>query len=143
MEIIRQAIKYGVVGVGNTLLTLLIIWIMTKWMGCSEALSNFVGYAVGFVNSYLWNRQWTFRSKSDWKKSALRFFGVYVVCYVLQLLLLLVMNRVCPENPPLYGFFRPVLQSLHVDALFYIQILAMIFYTVIAFIINKFYTFKS
>jgi putative flippase GtrA len=143
MEIVKQAIKYGVVGVGNTLLSLLIIWIMTKWMGCSEALSNFIGYIIGLINSYFWNKQWTFHSKANWKKSAIRFFGVFAVCYLLQLLLLLVMNKFCPENPPLYNFFRPALQQLHVDSLFYIQILAMTFYTVINFVINKFYTFKS
>ncbi|MDR1331830.1 MAG: GtrA family protein [Tannerella sp.] len=143
MEIVRQAIKYGIVGLGNTLLSLLVIWVMTKKTGCSEAFSNIIGYAVGLINSYLWNRQWTFRSKSDWKKSALRFFGVFMVCFALQFILLLALNRFCPENPPLYGFFRPVLETLHVDSRFYIQILAMAFYTVLNFTVNKFYTFKS
>jgi putative flippase GtrA len=143
MEIVKQAIKYGIVGIGNTLLSLLIIWTMTKWMGCSEALSNFTGYIIGLINSYFWNKQWTFQSKSNWKKSAIRFFGVFAVCYLLQLLLLLVMNKFCPENPPLYHFFRPALQPFHVDSLFYIQMLAMAFYTVLNFVINKFYTFKA
>jgi putative flippase GtrA len=141
--VIRQAIKYGIVGIANTLLSLVIIWIMTKWMGCSEAFSNFTGYIAGLINSYILNRQWTFRSKSGWTKSAIRFLGVFAVCYALQLLLLLVLNRFCPENPPLYGFFSPVLQPLHIDSLFYIQMLAMAFYTALNFIVNKFYTFKT
>ncbi|MDR2120368.1 MAG: GtrA family protein [Tannerella sp.] len=143
MKIFRQAVKYGIVGIGNTLLSLIIIRIMTKWGGCSEAFSNFTGYVVGLVNSYILNRKWTFHSKSKWKKSAVRFFGVFAVCYALQLLLLLLLNKFCPENPPLYDFFTPVLHPLHVDPLFYIQILAMAFYTALNFIVNKFYTFKS
>ncbi|MDR0757116.1 MAG: GtrA family protein [Tannerella sp.] len=141
--VIRQAIKYGIVGVGNTLLTLVIILIMTKGMGCAEAFSNFTGYIAGLISSYILNRQWTFHSGADWRKSLVRFFGVFAACYVLQLLLLLVLNGFCPENPPLYGFFRPVLQPMHVDPLFYIQMLAMAFYTVLNFTVNKFYTFKT
>ncbi|MDR1602433.1 MAG: GtrA family protein [Tannerella sp.] len=143
MKTVRQAIKYATVGIGNTLLTLVIIRVLTKWMGSPEAFANFTGYLAGLISSYVFNRYWTFRSKSGWKKSAVRFFGAFAVCYALQLLLLLVMNRFCPDNPPLYGFFSPVLQPLHVDSLFYIQILAMAFYTVLNFIVNKLYTFKS
>jgi putative flippase GtrA len=39
--------------------------------------------------------------------------------------------------------FEPVLRVLKIDALFYIQILSMIVYTVVNFLINKYYTFKK
>ncbi|MDR2041542.1 MAG: GtrA family protein [Tannerella sp.] len=143
MEIIRQGLKYGVVGIGNTLLSLLIIWVMTQYGGCSHPFSNFTGYVIGLVNSYLWNRLWTFRSHINWKSGAIRFFGVFAVCYVLQLGLLLLLNRYCPEHPPAYDFFSPLLLRFKVEPLFYNQILSTAFYTVINFIINKFYTFKA
>jgi putative flippase GtrA len=147
MEVIRQnikqGIKFGIVGGGNTLLSLLIIWIMTKQGGCSETFSNLTGYTIGLVNSFFWNKKWTFRSSVSWKSSAIRFFGVFAVCYVSQLLLLLLLNRFCPDNPPMYDFFKPLLSVFKIDPLFYNQVLAMAFYTVANFIINKFYTFKS
>ncbi|MDR3269647.1 MAG: GtrA family protein [Tannerella sp.] len=143
MEVIKQGIKYGVVGIGNTLLSLIIIWIMTKPGGCPETISNLTGYTVGLINSYLWNKKWTFRSEGNWTGSAIRFFGVFAVCYLMQLGLLLALNRYCPENPPLYGFFKPLLLMFKIDAPFYNQILAMFFYTLANFIINKFYTFKT
>ncbi|MDR3193767.1 MAG: GtrA family protein [Tannerella sp.] len=143
MKIIKQSLKYGAVGIGNTLLSLLIIWVMTKYGGCSETLSNLTGYIIGLINSYLLNRRWTFQSNAGWKKSAVRFFGAFAVCYVLQLLLLLLLNRYCPEHPPLYDFFTPLLLWFRIDPQFYIQMLAMAIYTVTNFIINKFYTFKA
>jgi putative flippase GtrA len=142
MEIIRQSLKYGVVGIGNTLLSLVIIWIMTRYGGCTHTFSNFTGYAIGLINSYLWNRQWTFHSDVNWKNGAIRFLGVFAMCYVLQLGLLLLLNRYSPEHPPAYDFFSPLLW-FKVDPLFYNQILSTAFYTVINFIINKFYTFKA
>ncbi|MDR2469010.1 MAG: GtrA family protein [Tannerella sp.] len=143
MKIINQGLKFGVVGVGNTLLTLLVIWGMTRYGGCSEMLANLTGYAVGLINSYVWNRQWTFRSQVGWRKSSVRFLGVFAVCYLLQLGLLLLLNQVCPEHPPLYDFCRPLWRFVHIEPLFYNQILAMLFYNIVNFIVNKFYTFKA
>ncbi|MDR0795132.1 MAG: GtrA family protein [Tannerella sp.] len=143
MKVVDQVIKFGVVGLSNTLLTLIIIWVMTKWAGCSAVLSNLVGYSIGLISSYIFNKQWTFKSSVGWKKSAIRFFLVFAICYTVQLLVMVSLNRYCPENPPLYDFFSPLLLVLKIDPLFYIHMFAMLFYTLLNFIINKFYTFKA
>jgi putative flippase GtrA len=125
MEIIKQAIKYGLVGVSNTLLTAVVIWVMMKVFGASDVLSNVVGYIIGLINSFIWNKQWTFHSKDSWYSSAWRFGVVFAVCYLLQLGLLLYLNNKLTIDP------------------YYNQLIAMAFYTVINFVMNKFYTFKS
>ena len=61
METIKQAIKYGVVGLSNTLITMIVIWVMMKLFGCREGLSNLTGYVAGILNSFIWNKQWTFK----------------------------------------------------------------------------------
>lgn len=143
MQIIRQAFKFGVVGIGNTLLSLFVIWVFTKWLGCSEVMANLIGYTVGLINSFLWNKQWTFKSTIDWKSSAMRFLVVFAVCYLLQLMLLLVLNHYYIDRPPFYGFLKPIFVSFSLSIPFYHQMLAMAFYTIINFLINKMYTFKS
>lgn len=125
MEIVKQALKYGLVGVGNTLLTAAVIWVMMKMLGASDVVSNITGYVAGLVNSFIWNKQWTFKSNKGWVSSALRFGGVFIVCYLLQLAFLLYLNKTLDIDP------------------YYNQLIAMAFYTVINFIMNKFYTFKS
>jgi putative flippase GtrA len=142
VKTLKQSLKFGAVGAVNTLLTLVIIRVMT-YTGSSQELANVTGYAAGLVNSYFWNRLWTFRSREGWRRSAVRFLGVFGVCYVLQFIVLFLLNRICPEHPPLYGFFSPLWQTVPVDPLFYNQILAMLFYTALNFIINKYYTFKA
>ena len=142
MKIVKQALKYSVVGVGNTLVTLAIIWCMTKWWHTSEVLANVVGYAVGVTNSFFWNWKWTFQSEKNWREASIRFFLVFAVCYAMQLGVLMLLNRYCPENPPLYAWLQPLLRVFGIDALFYIQLCSTVFYTVVNFIINKYYTFK-
>lgn len=125
MKTVKQAIKYGVVGLGNTLITAIVIWVMMKLFGCSDVLSNAVGYIAGVLNSFIWNKQWTFQSSAGWVSSGIRFGVVFGICYALQLLLLLYLNK-----------------HLLIDS-YYNQLIAMAFYTVINFVLNKFYTFKS
>ncbi len=126
METVKQAIKYGIVGASNTLITAVVIWIMMKGLGCSDVLSNVVGYAAGVLNSFVWNKQWTFKSDAGWMSSGLRFAVAFGVCYGLQLVLLVyVLNRYVPIDP------------------YYNQLLAMVFYTAINFVVNKYYTFKA
>ena len=125
-ETVKQAIKYGIVGVSNTVITAVVIWIMMKLFGCSDVVSNMVGYVAGVLNSFIWNKQWTFRSSAGWLGSAVRFGVVFGVCYLLRLgFLVCVLTPYLPIDP------------------YYNQLIAMAFYTVINFIMNKFYTFKA
>lgn len=125
MKIFKQAIKYGVVGISNTIVTAVVIWVMMKCLGLSDVASNVVGYLAGVLNSFIWNKQWTFNSKAGWRKSGLRFGLVFLVCYILQLGFLFILNA-CTGLDPYYN-----------------QLIAMVFYTVINFIFNKVYTFKE
>ncbi|MEG1544250.1 MAG: GtrA family protein [Tannerellaceae bacterium] len=124
METIKQAIKYGVVGVSNTVITAAVIWVMMKGLGFPDVIANITGYIAGVLNSFIWNKQWTFQSQAGWWGSAVRFGVVFGVCYLLQLGLLLYLNAHLSIDP------------------YYNQLIAMAFYTVINFIMNKFYTFK-
>lgn len=126
METLKQAVKYGVVGLSNTLITMVVIWLMMKLLGCQEGLSNLTGYVAGLLNSFIWNKQWTFKgSSTGWKKGAIRFAVVFGICYVLQYLLVLALNS-----------------RLSIDH-YYNHLIGMAFYTVINFLMNKFYTFKA
>lgn len=110
----------------NTLITMLVIWVMMKLLGCREGLSNLVGYVAGLLNSFIWNKQWTFReSMTGWGKGSIRFAVSFLVCYLLQYGLVLILN-----------------QHLAIDH-YYNHLIGMAFYALINFMANKFYTFKA
>ena len=140
---IGQAVRYSVVGVLNTLLSLAVIWVMTKKMGSAEATANLIGYIAGLMSSFFLNRKWTFGSNGKITHGAAKFFLAFVVCYLLQFGVLLYLNHNCPDDPPLYSFFEPVLNIFRIDSLFYIQMISMVVYTAVNFLINKYYTFKK
>jgi putative flippase GtrA len=58
---IIQFIKFGIVGVSNTLLFFAIYTALVKGFGVWYVAASAIGYIVGAVNGFLLNRRWTFR----------------------------------------------------------------------------------
>ena len=83
-EKIAQFIKYCIVGVINTLVTLCTIFVCKSLLGINPYVSNAVGYICGVINSFLWNKQWVFHSKGRYGREAIRFFVGFGICYCLQ-----------------------------------------------------------
>ena len=120
-----QFIKFGIVGVSNTLLTALTIWILLKVLHCSDYISNIVGYIVGLVNSFIWNRKWTFDSKTKVTDTLFKFILTFGVSYLFQLVNLYIL-----------------LHYTSIDS-YVSQLLSIVVYTGINFVLNKIYTFKT
>lgn len=130
-RIFIEAIKYGIVGVANTLLTLAIIWLMRVVLGTPLVIANATGYWTGFVNSFILNRSWTFKGeKGDWRKEFVKFFIAFLICYSIQLCFVLFLKRLT--------FWGDLGKSGEI----YITLLGMIVYTGTNFFLNKYYTFK-
>ena len=60
MPVLEQFIKFGLVGVVNTLLTFIVFTILTKGFSVWYVAASGVGFAVGASNGFLLNRRWTF-----------------------------------------------------------------------------------
>jgi putative flippase GtrA len=55
-----QFVKFGIVGVSNTLITFLIYTLLLKGFGVWYIAASAIGFIVGAVNGFLLNRRWTF-----------------------------------------------------------------------------------
>lgn len=126
IKMFGQMIKYGLIGVINTLLTGIIIFVLMNGFGVSFKISNAAGYIVGFFNSFIMNKLWTFKgNQTSTLRQFIRFAAVFAVCYFLQLglVVFLVENLSISENIA--------------------QLAGMVFYTLIGFLLNKLFTFKD
>lgn len=122
--LIAQLIKYGLVGVVNTIITAVVIYVLLKLLNQSPYLSNIVGYAAGLISSFLLNSRWTFSTAYSWCRFGI-FILIFAVCYLLQL-----------------GVLYLLLTYTSIDE--YIQqLIAMVFYTLINFVLNKLITFRK
>ena len=121
----KQAFKYGIVGAANTLLTFAVYLALTELFGCGKNLSNLIGYVAGVANSFIWNKQWTFKQAGAWLGSGIRFLTGFIICYLLQRWLFGYLNAHMPV-PHVYNF-----------------VIAMIFYNILFFLSSKYIIFKE
>jgi putative flippase GtrA len=59
--VLIQFIKFGLVGVSNTLITFAVYTLLLKAFGVWYLAASAIGFVVGAVNGFLLNRRWTFR----------------------------------------------------------------------------------
>lgn len=55
---VRQFLRYLIVGVMNTLVTLVVIYLCKSQWGVNQWVSNGIGYVAGLINSFVWNKLW-------------------------------------------------------------------------------------
>ncbi len=119
----KQAVKYGAVGVLNTVITAVVYYLLRK-IDFSVDGANLISYEAGFLNSYIWNRLWVFQShQNDWRKEGLIFWMGAHICWALQWLA-----------------FRLFLQFL---AEAWAYGLGMCIYPVLNYLFNRFVTFQK
>jgi putative flippase GtrA len=59
--VVVQFVKFGIVGVSNTLLTLVVYTVLLKVFGVWYLAASAIGFVAGATNGFLLNRRWTFR----------------------------------------------------------------------------------
>ncbi len=55
-----QFVKFGLVGVSNTLIAFIIYTLLLKVFGVWYLAASAIGFGVGAINGFLLNRRWTF-----------------------------------------------------------------------------------
>lgn len=61
-EIGIQFVKFGMVGVSNTLVALLVYY-TTLFLGCHYLFANALGFIISTLNAYWWNSRFVFREE--------------------------------------------------------------------------------
>ncbi len=73
-ETIAQIAKFMTVGVLNTAIDAAAYFVLTRWLGLGSALvlAKGIAYVIGMVNSFFWNRTWTFGDNGNiWRAAGL------------------------------------------------------------------------
>lgn len=95
----HSAMRYAVVGVGNTLVGLTAIFAIKFFTGAGDVLANLGGYIIGSVFSYAFNSSWTFRYSGPMLTGVVKFAGVTVLAYLCNLATVMAAIRVFGLNP--------------------------------------------
>ena len=72
----RQAAKFGLVGILNTVLDWAIYLLLAQAFGAGPVLAKILSYSAGVLNSFYLNRSWTFHSRANFTKAFPPFLGI-------------------------------------------------------------------
>ncbi len=122
---IAQFIKFGLVGVLNTLVGFGSFLIFNLLFNIQYVIANVLSYIPGLANSFIWNKFWTFKSSGNRNLEAVLFLAVFVPCFLAQNAVLIFLKEIAKLN---------VVVS---------QVISMLIYTVLGFILNKTITFNK
>jgi putative flippase GtrA len=125
MHVVVQFVKFGIVGISNTLLFLAVYTLLLKGFGVWYLAASAIGFLVGAVNGFLLNRRWTFSSHVGDALTPVR-WGVVQGC---GLLLNLGLVALCVE-------------SIGMDELIG-QAVAIAIVVVVTFAANRAWTFRT
>lgn len=119
-----QFIKFGIVGLSNTAISLGIYYILVHF-GFNYVLANTIGFIVSVLNAYYWNNRVVFK-KNNIKdiRALIKTFASYGFTFVLSTVLLVVL-----------------IKYLKVSELI-APIINLIITVPLNFLLNKFWTFK-
>jgi putative flippase GtrA len=125
MPLLLQFVKFGVVGVSNTLIFFAVYTLLLKAFGVWYVAASGIGFAVGAVNGFLWNRAWTFRGHVGDALTPVRWFVVQTSGLFLNL-----------------GLVYLFVDGLGMDKLSG-QAVTIAIVTVVTFFVNRAWTFRG
>lgn len=132
-----QFIKYAIVGVMNTLLTLLVIYICKSFLDINPYVSNGIGYGTGLINSFLWNRTWVFKAADGkFHKQAVKFLIGFAICYIIQFFIVWSLNQSS------FGEIEVIIMGFTLSGYGIATLIGNVGYTLCNFIYNRMVAFK-
>lgn len=131
--------KYGLVGVSNSLITLIVIFVCDEVLGLKLMLADVIGYVAGVINSFIWNKNWVFKSHNHRLRYELSLFLTgFLLCFALQFLTVLLLRNPMKELE-LSAFGIPTDTMGEYAAV----CIGMVVYTLSNYVFNRCLTFRK
>ena len=134
-------VKYNIIGVLNTLITLAVVWVLHQMLDWNVELSNFLGFVAGGCNSYLCNRIWNFKSHNKKRSEVVRFVVVFLVSYAVNLLVLETTAYMLASAAWCAGFTTWISQFM--KPTYFANIVANVVYVLVSFTLYKKWVFRA
>lgn len=120
----RTLPRFFIVGLINTFIGLMAIYLAKGLLNYGDVSANIFGYCVGLIVSYTLNRFWTFNHNRAFIESMIAFLIVQGFAYLLNLASVLILIN--------YGVDSYIAQALGVPP-----------YTIISYLGSRYFVFKS
>lgn len=81
-ESIIQFIKFSIVGLSNTIISLFVYYALL-WLGINYFIANIVAWIVSVFNAFYWNNKYVFKNGNSYIIALIRTYMSYGVSFLL------------------------------------------------------------
>jgi len=81
-NLLWQFIKFGIVGVSNTLVSLAVYYVLV-YLGMHYLPANVAGFMLGTLNSYYWNNKFVFSRSGGHLRAIVKMYVCYTFTFIL------------------------------------------------------------
>ncbi len=120
----NQISRFISVGILNSIVGYSLYYLLL-YLNIYYVQALFISHMIAVTHSYLWNKNWTFKSKGNARIEGLKFFSVYGGTFLINLLILVLFVEKLMFNPKIG------------------QVFALVIATMISFLGHKYWSFKS
>ena len=90
---IIQFIKFGLVGLSNTLLALLVYYVLV-FFNINYMLANFFAWVISVYNAYYWNNRYVFQGNTSKVITIIQTYTSYGLSFVLSSIILYILVEI-------------------------------------------------
>lgn len=124
-----QFVKFGIVGLSNTLIHY-VTYLICIYLGCHYLLASVIGFFVSVTNAFYWNNKYVFKAAEGEERSLIKAYLKTVLSYSSTSLIL--------ENILLVVW----VSVLHIDQMI-APLVTLIITIPLNFLLNKYWAFGS
>ncbi len=89
MSAATEILRFGAVGLGSNAL-LYLLYLAATAVGIEPKVAMSLLYVVGVLQTFVLNKQWTFRHEGHVRRTAIRYWVAYAALYLANVVLLIV-----------------------------------------------------
>lgn len=120
----EQFICFAIVGCSNLIISLSMYYVLL-YLKIHYQIANIIGFVVGSLNGYIWNKNWVFKQKDMRVDALIKFYSTYIGSWILGAILLWLEVEILNISKWLVPFINILIT------------------TPINYVLNKHWTFKS
>ena len=145
-EGIKQAAKFSVVGIFNTLVDYAVFYVMLAFFNLDKSISQIIATVVAMCGSYIINKNWTFKASKNTKTQIVKFVLTNIVSMSLTIIFMDIFHEVLNLHEWANSLLSLVGITYKLDGdigVMFCKVLASFFSLIVNFLGNKFWVFAK
>lgn len=81
LKVVIQFTKFGIVGLSNTVISLIVYWVCYYVLNIHYQISNIIAFVISVTNAYYWNNKYVFKKENSKDENLIKSYTKVFLSY--------------------------------------------------------------